>query len=285
MQNRILLPFLILGMVMILVAGCTDSGGSANTPASTPAAPTASAADNTTPDLTPAATAAAGAVTTVPTLSPVCSDLLMASGADQAFLDFVNGYRIVDKVNSLANDSCTKSQADLLNQQVMTSAIPRTNGLAQARKYLVSATTYCQYPDSAAPENTLADLAKFEEARDEYLDLLYACHIEISINASAVAGGEKLDLRNLEGPQMFSGTGNSVGKFIATQGTYKFTVTYSGSGNYTVQITNVYGKTIAEPFHITGPYTGSALVTIPANGEYYMTIGASAPYLMKMVQA
>ena len=150
--------------------------------------------------------------------------------------------------------------------------------------YLISATTYCQYPDSNSTNNTEADLAKFEDAQNQYLDLLYSCHIQISANASSVAGGEQLAIHAVEGPQTFSGNTNSIKKFSVTQGEYKFSSTYSGFGNFTVLITNIYGKTVAEPFAITGPYSGSATVNL-SNGEYYMTINASAPYLIKMDQS
>ena len=70
--------------------------------------------------------------------------------------------------------------------------------------------------------NTASDLAKFEDNQDQYLAFLYACHIQISANASAVAGGEKLVINTVEGPQTFSGNTNSVRKFSVTQGEYKF---------------------------------------------------------------
>lgn len=285
MRKRILFPLLILGMVMILAAGCTESSGPADNTTPTAIPQTIAAEENVTTDLTQAGALNGTNVTPAPTLSAACSDLLPASGADQAFLDFVNDNKIVNKVTSLGTEDCSKQTADYLYQQVMTSAIPQTSGLAQGRRYLISATTYCQEPNMSAPKATLSDLAKFEEKHDEYLDMLYSCHIEISVNASGVAGGERLDMRNLEGAQSFSGTGNSVRKFTATQGDFKYTVTYSGFGNYSTYITNVYGKTIATPFHVAGPYSGSAVVTFPANGEYYMTIEASGPYLMKMIQA
>jgi len=207
-----------------------------------------------------------------------CNDLVSASGADQAFLDYVDDTRLVTRINDLATGSCNKSQANSLYQVATTSTVPQTTGLVMGRLSLISATTYCQDPDPAAPDNTLTDWQNLLMDGPQYRDFLYACHIEISANASAVAGGEKLDLKNLYGPQTFSGTDNSVKKFSATQGNYKFTVTYSGFGNYTVYITNIYGKTLAEPFHdVIGPYSGSsATVTLPANGEYYMSIEASA---------
>jgi len=102
--------------------------------------------------------------------------------------------------------------------------------------------------------------------------------------ASAVAGGEKLFINTVQGPQTFSGNTNSVRKFSVSQGGYKFSTTYSGNDNFTVRITNIYGKTVAEPFAVTGPYSGSSSVNLSA-GEYYMTIEASAPYLMKMQQS
>jgi len=281
MQKRILLILTFISIVTILVAGCTDINGS-NT-VSTPTPQTSSAAVNVTPNLTLAETSG-GAVTPAPTLSQACGDLMSTSGADQAFLNFVDDNRMVIRINSLASDNCNKLQADPLNQLVKTSVIPQTSGLAQGRSYLLSATTYCQNPDAAAPDNTRSDLAKFEDKRDQYSDFLYSCQIEISQNASAVVGGEKLEINSVLGPQTFSGNGNSVKKFRVTAGEYKFTTTYSGAGNFTVHITNIYGKTVADPFNTTGPYSGSAVVNLPA-GEYYMSIEASAPYLIRMTQS
>lgn len=286
MRNHHLICLLFMSCVMILVAGCTDiDTSSLVTPTISPQMNT-SATLTVTPEQTSADAASGTAVTPAPTLSVACNDLVSASGADQAFLDYVDDTRLVTRINDLATGSCNKSQSNSLYQVATTSTVPQTTGLVMGRLYLISATTYCQDPDPAAPDNTLTDLAKFTDGRAQYRDFLYACHIEISANASAVAGGEKLDLKNLYGPQTFSGTGNSVKKFSATQGNYKFTVTYSGFGNYSVYITNIYGKTLAEPFHdVIGPYSGSsATVTLPANGEYYMSIEASAPYLLKMEQ-
>lgn len=275
-----LLPFLILCMVMLLVAGCIDSNNAGNT-SSTQVPQAESALVTITPGQTTEATPAIASVTTVPTLSPVCSNLITASGADQAFLNFVDDNRIVTRISSLTGDNCNKLQADPLNQQVKTSVSPQTYGLAQGRSYLLSATAYCQNPDASASDNTKSDLAKFEDKRNQYAELLYSCHSEISKNASGVVGGEKLELNCVQGPQTFSGNGNSVKKFRVTDGDYKFSTTYSGSGNFTVIITNIYGKTVSEPFNTNGPYSGSVTVNFPA-GDYYMSITASAPYLIRM---
>jgi hypothetical protein len=283
MRKRILLSFLLVGIVTILIAGCTSIIGFANT-TSTPAPQTDSAAVTVTPDLILAETSTRDVVTAAPTLSPECSDLVSASGANQEFLNFVNDNHIVTRINGLANDSCNKILADQLNQLVKTSAVPLTPGLAQGRVYLISATTHCQAPDSAAPGNTKTDLDKFVNKMNQYQDFVYTCHIQISANASSSVGGEKLVLNSMKGPQTFSGNGNSVKKFSVAQGEYKFLVTYAGSGNFTVHITSIYGKTVADPFNATGPYSGNTLVNLPA-GEYYMSIEASAPYLIKIDQS
>ena len=283
MRKRILLALPIVCIIAILFAGCTSLTGSAAANV-TPAPQAESVPATVSPDLTTAVTPAGDIVTPVPTLSAACSNLITASGADQAFLKFVTDNNVVTRINGLAQGDCTKDAADQVNQLVTTSAVPQTSGLVQARMYLISATTYCQNPDSTAMNNTASDLAKFEDNQDQYLAFLYACHIQISANASAVAGGEKLVINTVEGPQTFSGNTNSVRKFSVTQGEYKFSSTYSGYGNFTVRITNIYGKTVAEPFTVTGPYSGSTVVNL-SNGEYYMTIEASAPYLMKMVQS
>ncbi|HNX18300.1 MAG TPA: hypothetical protein PKM50_08265 [Methanoregula sp.] len=283
MQKRILLPFLIISIVMILVSGCTDTNGSINT-TSAPALKTAAPVANVTPDVTQVTTSAGSAVTPAPTLSQACSDLIPASAADREFLEYVDDNRIVTRINSLANDSCNKLVADKLKQQVITSPVPQTTILTNGRAYLLSATSYCQKPDAAAPDNTKSDLLKFEEKQDQYLDLLYSCHIEISQNASAVFGGEKLEMKSDLGPQTFTGNRNSVKKFRVTDGGYKFSATYSGFSNFTVHITNIYGKTVVDPFSTNGPYSGSATVNL-SSGEYYMSIEASGPYILKMTQS
>jgi hypothetical protein len=283
MRKRILLALPIVCIIAILFAGCTSLTGSAATNA-TPAPQAESVPATVSPVLTTAVTPAGDVVTPAPTLSAACSDLITASGADQVFLKFVTDNAIVTRINALAQGDCTKDAADPVYQLVSTSTVPQTTGLVQARMYLISATSYCRNPDSAAMNNTASDLAKFEDNQDQYLAFLYACHIQISANASAVAGGEKLVINSVEGAQTFSGNTNSVRKFSVTQGGYKFSTTYSGYDNFTVRITNIYGKTVAEPFTVTGPYSGSTVVNLSAD-EYYMTIEASAPYLIKMVQS
>jgi len=283
MRKRILLVLPIVCILAILIAGCTSLTGSANTN-TTPASQADSVPATVSPGLTTAVTPAGDVVTPVPTLSTECSNLITASAADQAFLKFVTDKNIVTRINGLAQGDCTKDAADPVYQLVTTSTVPQTSGLAQARMYLISATSYCRNPDSTAKNNTASDLAKFADKQDQYLAFLYACHTEISANASAVAGGEKLFINTVQGPQTFSGNTNSVRKFSVSQGGYKFSTTYSGNDNFTVRITNIYGKTVAEPFAVTGPYSGSSSVNLSA-GEYYMTIEASAPYLMKMQQS
>lgn len=283
MRKRILLVLPIVCILAILIAGCTSLTGSANT-TTTPAPQADSVPATVSLGLTTTVTPAGDAVTPVPTLSAECSNLITASAADQAFLKFVTDNNIVTRINGLVQGDCTKEAADPVYHLVTTSAVPQTSGLAQARVYLISATSYCRNPDSTAKNNTASDLAKFAEKQDQYLAFLYACHIQISANASAVAGGEKLVINSARGPQTFSGNSNSVKKFSVSQGGYKFSTTYSGNDNITVRITNIYGKTVAEPFTVTGPYSGSFNVNLSA-GEYYMTIEATAPYLMKMQQS
>ena len=280
MRKRILLVLPIVCIFAILIAGCTSLFGSTNT-TTTPAPLAGSVPATVSPVLTTSVTPAGDAVTPVPTLSTECSNLITASAADQVFLKFVTDNNIVTRINGLVQGDCTKVAADPVYHLVTTSAVPQTSGLAQARMYLISATSYCRNPDSTAKNNTASDLAKFADKQDQYLAFLYACHIQISANASAVTGGEKLVINSVQGPQTFSGNSNSVKKFSVSQGGYKFSTTYSGNDNITVRITNIYGKTVAEPFTVTGPYSGSSSVDLSA-GEYFMTIEATAPYLIKM---
>ena len=204
MRKRILLALPIVCIIAILFAGCTSLTGPAVTNA-TPAPQAESVPATVSPDLTTAVTPAGDVVTPAPTLSAACSDLITASGADQAFLKFVTDSTIVTRINALAQGDCTKDAADPVYQMVSTSTVPQTSGLAQAREYLISATTYCRNPDSTAMNNTASDLAKFEDNQNQYLAFLYACHIQISANASAVAGGEKLVINSVEGAQTFPG--------------------------------------------------------------------------------
>jgi hypothetical protein len=267
---------------MILVAACTNVPSTNIT--STPALQTDYGAVTVASTPTSVETSPPGGVTAVPTLSAACSDLIAASGDDLVFLNFVNNNNIVTRINGLAHGDCSKIPAQQLNQLVKTSATPQTSGLAQARMYLISATTYCQAPDLAAPNNTETDLGKYEDKMDQYQALVYSCQSEISANASSAPGGEKLVLNSVQGPQTLSGNGNSVKKFSVTKGGYKFSATYAGSGNFTVYITNIYGKTVAGLFNETGPYSGSTTVNLPS-GEYYMSIEASAPYLIKLISS
>ncbi len=280
MRKSIILTLLIVGIVTVLAAGCTNIAGSTNN-ATTPT-PQINSVVVTVPQIpTSAETSTSDVVTAAPTLSTTCGDLISASGDDQAFLNFVNDNNIVTRINGLASGDCSKLPAEQLDQLITTGAIPQTSSLAQARVYLISATTYCQDPDSAAPNNTETDLGKFENGINQYQNLVYSCQDQISANASAVAGGEKLVMNNIEGPQTFSGSGNSVKEFTVTEGGYNFAVTYAGYDNFIVHITNNYGKPIDELFNETGPYSGSTSVNLPA-GKFYMSIEASAPYLIKM---
>jgi len=283
MRKSIIFSLLIVGIVTVLVAGCTNIAGSTNNATSpTPQINTVAGTVSQTP--TSAETSPSDVVTAVPTLSATCSDLISASGNDQTFLNFVNDNTIVTRINVLASGDCSNIPAAQLNQLITTGAIPQTSSLAQARMYLISATKYCQHPDSAAPNNTETDLGKFETGINQYQNLVYSCQDQISANASSVAGGEKLVLNTIVGPQTFSGSGNSVKEFTVTEGGYSFAATYAGYDNFIVHISNNYGKPIGELFNATGPYSGSTSVNLPA-GEFYMSIEASAPYLIKMTQS
>ena len=283
MRKSIILSLLIVGIVTVLVAGCTNITGSTNN-ATTPTPQIDSVAVTVPQTLTSAETSTRDVVTAAPTISAACSDLISASGDDQAFLNFVNDNIIVTRINGLASGDCSKIPAEQINQLITTGAIPQTSSLAQARVYLISATTYCQNPDLAAPNNTETDLGKFENGINQYQNFVYSCQDQISANDSSVAGGEKLVMNNIEGPQIFSGSGNSVKEFTVTEGGYSFVATYAGNDNFFVHLTDNYGKPIDELFNETGPYSGSTSVNLPA-GEFYMSIEASAPYLIKMTQS
>ena len=209
MRKSIILSLLIVGIVTILVAGCTNITGSTNN-ATTPAPQINTVAGTVPQTPTSAETSPSDVVTAVATLSATCSDLISASGNDQTFLNFVNDNTIVTRINVLASGDCSNIPAAQLNQLITTGAIPKTSSLAQARMYLISATKYCQNPDSAAPNNTETDLGKFETGINQYQNFVYSCQDQISANDSSVAGGEKLVMNNIEGPQIFSGSGNSV---------------------------------------------------------------------------
>ncbi|MGB8219253.1 MAG: hypothetical protein WCE46_02585 [Methanoregula sp.] len=283
MRKSIILSLLIVGIVAVLVAGCTNIPGSTNN-ASLPTPQIDYVAVNVSQTPTSAETSTRDVVTAAPTLSTACGDLISASGDDQAFLNFLNDNTIVTRINGLASGDCSKIPAEQITQLITTGAIPQTSSLAQARMYLISATKYCQNPDSAAPNNTETDLGKFENGINQYQNLVYSCQDQISANASSVAGGEKLVMNNIEGPQTFSGSGNSVKEFTVTEGGYSFAATYAGYDNFIVHITNNYGKPIDELFNETGPYSGGTSVNLPA-GKFYMSIEASAPYLIKMTQS
>jgi hypothetical protein len=283
MRKSIILSLLIVGILTILVAGCTNITGSTNN-STTPTLQIGYVAVTVPSTPTSAETSTSDVVTAVPTLSTACGDLISASGDDQTFLNFVSDNNIVTRINGLAYNNCSIIPAEQLNQLITTGAIPQTSSLAQARVYLISSTTYCQNPNSAAPNNTETDLGKFENGINQYQNLVYSCQNQISANASSVAGGEELVMNNIEGPQTFSGSGDSVKEFTVTDGGYSFAATYAGYDNFIVHITNNYGKPIDELFNETGPYSGSTSVNLPA-GEFYMSIEASAPYLIKMTQS
>jgi len=279
MRKITFFSLLIICITMILIAGCTNVTGSTNT-TSTPTPQDMTVTVTPTPMLVETSTS--GVVTVAPTISTTCGDLISDSGADQAFLNFVNDNYLATRIKGLAYGNCSRIPADQLHQLIITSAIPQTHSLAQARVYLISATTYCQNPDSAAQNNTETDLEKFEKGMNEYQNLVYSCQNQIRANASSVVGGETLAMNNIVGPQTFSGKGNSAKKFSVAEGEYKFSTTYAGDGNFIVHISNTYGKT--ELFNKTGPYSGSTIVNL-TTGEYYMNIEASAPYLIKMTHS
>jgi len=70
---------------------------------------------------------------------------------------------------------CDKAGAISLNQLILTQAKPKFPTLIQVRQYLISATTYCQVPDSTSATRTMDDLKKYSEKNDEYRAEIAPC--------------------------------------------------------------------------------------------------------------
>jgi len=127
------------------------------------------------------ATAVPSVVGTTPS-SNFCDELKLNSNDDSAFMTFVQNNNIITRISKLPltklNDyshNCDKAGAISLNQLILTQAKPKSPTLIQAREFLISATTYCQIPDSASATRTQDDLKKYSEKVDEYHKQIARC--------------------------------------------------------------------------------------------------------------
>ena len=127
------------------------------------------------------ATAVPSVVGTTPS-SNFCDELKLNSNDDSAFMTFVQDNNIVTRISKLPYSplntytlKCDKAGAISLNQLILTQAKPKSPTLIQARQFLISATTYCQVPDSASATRTQDDLKKYSEKVDEYHKQIARC--------------------------------------------------------------------------------------------------------------
>ena len=97
-------------------------------------------------------------------------------------MTFVTDNNIVTRISKLPYSTvntytlkCDKAGAISLNQLILTHAKPKSPTLIQARQFLISATTYCQVPDSASATRTQDDLKKYSEKFNEYRHEIAPC--------------------------------------------------------------------------------------------------------------
>ena len=255
--------FLILIIAMTLLSGCADEPAPA--PAPTPVPTTAPPATTVPP---------------TPALSPACQDLLASADADVAFMDFLKENIVYSRVQSLAYTSCNRMAASNANQILADGPKPKTPALVQARQDLLSAAGYCFDPESSAAQGrTKDDMEMYTGKMSEYADLVYSCTDRFDANVSSSL---ETSLEN-QGSMYLRGTGDQAGHFTAvSEGMRVFSMSYAGTGNFSVSLLDSYGKTRVIHANTVGPFTGKKSEVL-TTGNYKVDIKASGPWTVSII--
>jgi hypothetical protein len=215
--------------------------------------------------------------TAAPGLSASCKDLAAETENDAAFLSFVNNKSIVSRIFQLVYIRCDKIPASQINQLIIRNAKPDTASLIQARQYLISATTYCQIPESASPGRTESDMEKFVGKMDEFHDLLTSCRKpgeNISSLQKIQESGELIRLR---------GSGDDAVPFTVTgDGLRIITLKNTGDSTFIVWLRDDKGDPVDMLVNDIGPYTGKTSEKMET-GTYFVDITADGPWAISII--
>ena len=254
--------FAIIIITLTLLSGCADEPAPA--PAPTPV-----------PTTVPPTTTAAP----TPTLTAACQDLLASAEADVAFMNSLKENILYSRVQSLAYTSCNRMAASNTNQLITDGPKPKTPALVQARQDLLSAAGYCFDPESSAAQGrTKDDMEKYTVKMSEYADLVYSCTDRFDANVSALLETSLKD----QGSISMQGTADHGETFTATsEGMRVFSMSYAGTGNFSVSLLDRYGKTIVLHENTVGPFTGKKSERL-VTGNYRVDVKASGPWTVSV---
>jgi hypothetical protein len=263
-MNRRYIPcfFAILVTAMILLAGCSAKEEPVATPPPTTRTPT--------PEPTAVPT---------PTLSPACQDLLSSADADSAFMNAVSDNIIFIRVHSLAYQNCARGPASEISKNLADSPKPRTSVLSSARGSLLSAAGYCFEPEEGtAKSRTRDDFNRYIGKMGEYCDLVYSCADRFDTNTSSLL---KKTIET-QGCTLISGTGNKAQYLtVKREGLKVFSMTYTGSDDFSVSLTDPTRKKTDLHAKTTGPVTEVKQADLEL-GDHKIEIAASGPWTVSI---
>jgi hypothetical protein len=269
--------FTVLVMVTMLLSGCatdTFSVGVPDTPTpelvdSTVQVP--SAAQSPVITINPS-----GTVAPAPTLSGTCRDLLAAMDDDKAFMKPMTDKKVYTEICSLATDNCTIRAATDISQIISTSPKPKTPLLVQARKQLLSASTYCLDPTNSVSQNrTREGLDLYVSRMSQYAFLVSSCpgQSDGDIIASLKKPMEK------QGETLFRGTGNAVQPVnVRGHGNITFALSYSGNSNFVVMLQDTQVRNIELLANSAGTYEGKRSLPPLNQSRYSLNVTATGPW-------
>jgi len=249
--------FAILVIAMSLMAGCAEEE-----PVAAPPTPTPTPTPSPTPEPTP-------------TLSPACQDLNSAADEDVAFLKFLSNNSMYTRVNALASTDCKLIAAAQRNEMISKGPKPKTPLLSDARKYLMSATTYCYEPETGtAKSRTRDDVESYIGKMSAYADLVYSC-TETFDRDTSTRLENSLDVN---GAKVFRGSENSVNVFnVKHEGKRIISMTYDGQTNFSVSLKKVGGNTTKLHESFARPWAGTATQNLESQ-NYELLVTAEGPW-------
>ena len=273
------LAFLILGF--LLISGCTSTG-STSAAVNTPTPQIVYVTVLVTPTLTPTATLDAGAkqtTTPVSTISATCNDLISSVKDDLSFLDFVDNNNVISRTYMLIYDKCDLTTSSQINQEIIkTDPKPKTPSMLQARKYLLSVTSWCIEPNSASLSRAKDDMENFGNKLKEYTDVVTSCQNLIDEDLSVLSKVSQ----EYEGVATFSGYGNKEVLFTVTgTGLRQFTMKYIGSHNFIVKLEDENGEYVDLLANEIGSYSGKKSTRLIA-GTYNLDVTSSGSWMFIM---